>query len=124
MRVGLERVSVALVCGVAGVGKSSLASAFAAGWPGPVAYCRTAAEPSLAVLCEDALRQLGASGAVELAAVAAALDERGALWVLDDLHRLVLADSGHMSTRDQPAALTDAIVGFVEKWRERSRATA
>ena len=40
LALGVQRVSVALICGVAGVGKSSLASAFAATWPGPIAYCR------------------------------------------------------------------------------------
>jgi tetratricopeptide (TPR) repeat protein len=94
--LGMQRVSVALICGVAGVGKSSLASAFAASWPGPIAYCRVGSQPVLEVLGEDVLRQLEAPGVGlpgdVLARVAAQLDEREAMWIVDDLHRLAVED--------------------------------
>jgi len=96
LALGVQRVSVALICGVAGVGKSSLASAFAATWPGPTAYCRVGSQPTLEILCEDVLRQLNAPGAGlpgdMLTTVAAELDERAAMWIVDDLHRLAVAD--------------------------------
>lgn len=96
----MQRVSVALVCGVAGVGKSSLASAFAATWSGAIAYCRVGSPPTIEILCEDVLRQLGAPSAAlggePLVAVAQKLDERAALWVLDDLHRLAVEDQARL----------------------------
>ncbi len=91
--VGLGRVSVAVVCGVAGVGKSALASAFAATWEGPVAYGRIGSEASIAELCDDLVRQLaGSCGDSSPRVAARVLDERRALWVLDDLHRLAPDD--------------------------------
>ena len=93
LRVGLARVSVAVICGVAGVGKSALASTFAASWGGPVAYGRVGSAASLAELYDDVVRELGGRREGDAAAgVARMLDEHGALWVLDDLHRLAVAD--------------------------------
>jgi tetratricopeptide (TPR) repeat protein len=73
-----------------------LASAFAATWPGPIAYCRVGSQPTLEILCEDLLRQLSASSAGlpgdALAAAAAHLDERAAMWIVDDLHRLAVEE--------------------------------
>ena len=97
LAVGLKRVSVAVIYGVAGVGKSSLASAFAATWSGPIAYCRIGSNASLEIVYEDLLRQLldAAGGALPVEPVEAAareLDERAALWIIDDLHRLAAED--------------------------------
>ncbi|HEY5952247.1 MAG TPA: AAA family ATPase [Kofleriaceae bacterium] len=91
LAVGMQRVSVALIYGVAGVGKSSLASAFASTWTGPIIYCRLGSQSTIAIVCEDLLRQLDATGST-LSDAAAKLDERTALWVLDDLHRLPIEE--------------------------------
>jgi tetratricopeptide (TPR) repeat protein len=100
LALGIQRVSVALIYGVAGVGKSSLASAFASTWTGPIAYCRLGSESSIAILCEDLLRQLEVSrsalSAEPLVAAAQQLDERAALWILDDLHRLSADDQARV----------------------------
>ncbi|MFE8603049.1 AAA family ATPase [Archangium violaceum] len=92
----LEQLPVALVYGVGGVGKSTLVYALAAGRRGgPVVYDSVSPGEPLAALVDDARRQL-ARGAVpealddeeRLLDLAGRLDEHGALWVLDDLHRL------------------------------------
>ena len=89
----LVRVPVALLCGVGGVGKSALAAAFAATWPGLVV--KTEVSGALAELIDDTARLLGGTGGPELAplddrvrAVADRLDGAGGLWLIDDLHRL------------------------------------
>lgn len=93
---GLARVPVAVVCGLAGVGKSSLAYAVAAAWAGPVVHARaTAAGPS--ALLDELRRALGAVTELRTdderaAALARALDAAGALAVVDDLHVLPDAD--------------------------------
>ncbi len=91
---GLRQVSVALVVGVAGVGKSAITYALAARWPKPVAYRKATREP-LAVLLDDARRQLTTEAlptarddAERILELADALDRDGALLVLDDLHHL------------------------------------
>lgn len=58
LRDAFARVPVAPICGVAGVGKSALASAFAAGWPGLVVRSDVGGD-DLAVLVDDAARLLG-----------------------------------------------------------------
>ncbi|MBE7449873.1 MAG: ATP-binding protein [Kofleriaceae bacterium] len=89
---GLARVPVAVVCGLAGVGKSSLAYAVAAAWAGPVVHARaTAAGPS--ALLDELRRALGAVTELRTdderaTALARALDAAGALAVVDDLHVL------------------------------------
>ncbi len=93
---GLARVPVAVVCGLAGVGKSSLAYAAAAAWPGPAVYARaTAAGPS--ALLDELRRALGAVTELRTdderaGALARALDAAGAVAIVDDLHLLVAAD--------------------------------
>ncbi|WP_309888410.1 winged helix-turn-helix domain-containing protein [Archangium sp.] len=91
----LVQLPVALVYGVGGVGKSALVYALAAGFEGPVVYDIVKPGAPLAALVDDVRRQL-ARGAVpqvmdddeRLLDLAQQLDGRGALWVLDDLHRL------------------------------------
>jgi tetratricopeptide (TPR) repeat protein len=92
-----SRVPVGLICGVAGVGKSALATAFAADWPGPVV--RTELATDLAELADDACRLLGMRVAPDavpvegrLRELAARLDEVAGLLVVDDLHRLAPAE--------------------------------
>ncbi|AKJ08043.1 Hypothetical protein AA314_09669 [Archangium gephyra] len=95
LQVMLLHLPVALVYGVGGVGKSTLVYALAAGRGGPVVYDSVSAGEPLAALVDDVRRQL-ARGAVpeamddeeRLRDLAERLDESGALWVLDDLHRL------------------------------------
>ncbi len=90
---GLARVPIALICGLAGVGKSSLAYAVAAGWTGPTVHARVIG-PELTTVVDD-LRRALVPAAAELRtddercrALARALDEAGALAVVDDLHVL------------------------------------
>lgn len=86
-------VAVAVITGVAGVGKSTLARAHAARWPGPVAVVPLRPGASIALLSEDVHRQLGvarydlaADDDEGLAQLWALLDAQGALLVLDELH--------------------------------------
>ncbi len=91
---GLARVAVALVVGVAGVGKSGLAYAFAARRGGQSLHRKLRREPLGALL--DDLRRLTAGGPVpelrsdaeRLEDLAYRLDEGDCLLVLDDLERL------------------------------------
>ncbi len=91
----LASIPVALVYGVGGVGKSALVYALAARFAGPIVYESVTPDEPLAALVDDVRRQL-ARGAVpeavdddeRLLELAERLDERKALWVLDDLHRL------------------------------------
>ena len=121
---GLARVPVAVVCGLAGVGKSSLAYAAAEGWKGPTVHAR-ATGPELTAVVED-LRRAVTPAAAELRtddercrALARALDDAGALAVVDDLHvlapdaqaRLLGAVGAHLArgrliatSRERPAS--------------------
>lgn len=93
---GLARVPVAVVCGLAGVGKSSLAYAVAARWPGPTVHA--VAGRGLGALVDELRRRTGGPVAElrtddeRCAALAARLDDTGALAVVDDLHRLPPAE--------------------------------
>ena len=97
---GLAQVPVAIVCGLAGVGKSSLAYALAATWTGPTAHLAVTGATLGAVL-DEARRALGPAPELlgddaRAAALATTLDERGALLVLDDLHRLAPDDQARL----------------------------
>jgi tetratricopeptide (TPR) repeat protein len=90
------RVAVVVVCGVAGVGKSALASAVASEWAGACVYRKLVDGESLASIADDVRRQLE-GGVVEpqpveeearLADLAERIERAAALWVLDDLHVL------------------------------------
>ncbi|HJZ87004.1 MAG TPA: AAA family ATPase, partial [Polyangia bacterium] len=91
----LERVPVAIIGGVAGIGKSALAYAMAARWPSATVHTRVAPEEPLASVLDDLRRRL-AGGAVPEAGsdderlddLAARLEATGALCLLDDLHHL------------------------------------
>lgn len=97
---GLAKVPVGLICGLAGVGKSSLAYAVAAAWSGPVAHV-AARGPELGALLDEVRRTLGAAPEVlgddaRAAALAEALDRDGALAVIDDLHLLGADDQARL----------------------------
>src|SRR5687767_10903390 len=87
----LGRVRCGVIYGVPGVGKTTLAKAFAEKHDGPV-LLRSARAASLMELLDDARRFFGAgevtSDAARLAELATKLDERRALLVIDDLHAL------------------------------------
>lgn len=90
---GLALVAVAVITGVAGVGKSTLARAHASRWAGPVAVVTLRPGASIALISEDVHRQLGVARddlAVDddgcLAQLWALLDAHGALLVIDELH--------------------------------------
>ncbi|WP_437758457.1 winged helix-turn-helix domain-containing protein [Sorangium sp. So ce1389] len=89
----LARVRAAVLYGVAGVGKTSLALAFARTWPGPVVHHKVAPDEPLHVLVDDLRRQL-AGGPVRQCDASEALDQlvrrldqAAALCIVDDLHR-------------------------------------
>ena len=92
-----------MAVGEAGIGKSALAYALAERWSGPTLYGKVGAEP-LAVSVNDARRQLAdgepvtemATDSERLVDLARRLDERTALWVIDDLHRLPPASRGEL----------------------------
>jgi len=99
---GLVDVPVAVICGVPGIGKSTLAAAHAASWPGPTIHVELAAGGSTADLIAyliDAIHgRLGMArtglahdDAARLDALWALLDGTAALVVLDDLHCLAPA---------------------------------
>ena len=67
LRDKLEQVPIAVIYGVAGIGKSTLACALAASWHGPVAYRKAGDEEPVAALLDDVRRQL-AGGPVSEAA--------------------------------------------------------
>lgn len=75
---------MAVVFGVAGVGKSALAFALADAWPGPVIYARVGSA-GLDAAVEDACRALEVRSR-ELPELLAHIDEQAALWLVDDIH--------------------------------------
>ncbi len=88
----MERVSVAVVVGVAGVGKSALAHAYAARFADTSVYARVGSEP-LGSLLDDVRRQLERGTVPELfddearaLDLAERLDREPSLLVLEDLH--------------------------------------
>src|SRR5207248_7546466 len=95
LRDKLKQVPIAVIYGVAGIGKSTLACALAASWDGPVAYRKAGDGEPVAALLDDVRRQL-AGGPVSEAAtdderledLVQRMDATRALWLLDDLHRL------------------------------------
>jgi AAA ATPase-like protein len=96
----LARLPMAVLYGVSGVGKSALAYACGAAWAGPAVYARAGAGRPLASLVGDLCMALGeaAAGGPPFdapdddeacgAALADALDARGALLLLDDVDAL------------------------------------
>ncbi len=89
------RVSVAVVYGMAGVGKSALVHTFAQRFGEAAAYGRAAAGVALATLLDDARRQLARGAVAEvtsdderMADLVLRLDDEPALYVLEDLHAL------------------------------------
>ena len=95
---GLAQVPVAVICGLAGVGKSSLAYAIAAGRPTVHATVRG---PELGAVMDELRRGLGPAPEVlgddaRAAALAEALDEREAVAVIDDLHALAADDQARL----------------------------
>lgn len=89
----LAQVPVALICGFGGVGKSALAQAFADTWSGPVFAATVTGE--LDELIDDTCKQLGGDACAprsprehRMRMLAERVDDLGALWIVDDLHRL------------------------------------
>ncbi len=94
----LPHVPVAVICGVAGIGKSTLAFSIAERWESEVIYRRIGDGEPLSRLIDDVRRALARGSAPELEKnedrmvdLAERLDEAHALLVLDDLHRLDLS---------------------------------
>ena len=88
------RVSVAWLYGVGGVGKTTLARAFADHAPGPVVFCDAGSAP-LDALLDDARRELGPKSRPEprdtrrrIEDLAVRLNQRRATWIVDDAHEL------------------------------------
>lgn len=81
----LDRESAAAICGMAGVGKSRLALAYAEQWAGPTCWVAVAALPDDArAVVGEVCRQLGVAHYDE--ELAAVIDRERALVVLDDVH--------------------------------------
>lgn len=87
-------VTLAWIDGVAGVGKSTLALAFAERWPGSVVVCQAGSLP-LEALLDDARMALGPpeppeprDNAARIADLIRRLEAKSALFVLDDAHKL------------------------------------
>lgn len=95
----LVHVPVAVICGVPGIGKSTLAFAIAERWARPAVYQRITEGAPLARLIDDVRRAIARGPVPEIddddermAELAERLDDAHALLVIDDLHRL---DLGH-----------------------------
>ncbi|HEY0191826.1 MAG TPA: AAA family ATPase, partial [Kofleriaceae bacterium] len=99
LRARLERHRLAVVAGMPGVGKSTLALAYAEAWAeagtGPVCWIAVARASSIAALAGEVSRQLevahydqDADDDPRLAELMARIDRERALVVLDDLHAL------------------------------------
>ena len=96
-----ERFEAVALLGVAGVGKSAMAQALASSYSGPVVASR-ARDDSLSSVINDARHLLSEDedGAIvdlanddeRLDELAAQLNDLGALWFLDDIHRLPAED--------------------------------
>src|SRR5262245_45493431 len=98
LRAGLDQLSVAVICGIAGVGKSALAQAYAASFAGPV-FSQKVSSSALSTLADDLRRRLTpgplsepATPEERLADLVSRLEESRGLWVLDDLHHLSVAE--------------------------------
>lgn len=95
LRSMLDRVRSALVFGVAGVGKSTLAYTLAAVWPHPVVYHRVDDDEPGSVVVDRALHQLTRDDvpasmplSERVAELAERMDAVSALLLVDDVHRL------------------------------------
>jgi DNA-binding response OmpR family regulator len=95
----LVRVPVALICGVPGIGKSTLAFAIAERWGRRAVYRRITRGEPLGRLIDRARSAVTGGSVPELdddddriADLAERLDEAHALLVIDDLHRLASDD--------------------------------
>ncbi len=91
----LAHVPVAVIYGIGGLGKSTLARAFAERWDGTAVWVAAGARPAIAAITAEVFRQLGvarydldAGDAERVAALAEVLDRHRALLVIDDLHAL------------------------------------
>ena len=98
----VAQVPATIVVGVPGVGKSALAHAFAARWPGAVVRQRVSDAPASALL-DDVRRQLAHDVVEELSSdeeraadIARRLASVGGLWLLDDFHRLAADDQARL----------------------------
>jgi tetratricopeptide (TPR) repeat protein len=95
MRAAHVDVPVAIIYGIAGVGKSTLALAYASRWTGPVAYVNVHAALTIAELA-DAIHQslsvvrhdVARDDGERLAEMWADIERCGCLAIIDDLHLL------------------------------------
>jgi tetratricopeptide (TPR) repeat protein len=92
---GLSRVVAGAICGAAGVGKTSLAHAVAARWPGDCVAVRVHSDTPLAAAVDDARRQLAkgpvpqaTSDAERLEDFGDRLEQQRGLCIFDDADRL------------------------------------
>lgn len=99
----LARVPVALVYGVAGVGKSALVHAFAERWGEAAVYARATEDAPLGALVDDARRQLARGPVPEvtsdderIADLVERLESEPALFVVEDLHGASEPESAHL----------------------------
>lgn len=91
----LRQVPVALVYGIAGVGKSTLVAALADRWRGPVAWVSVRSDATISSLTAEAMRLLKVprydvleDDEERVARLCELLDQHQGLVVLDDLHLL------------------------------------
>lgn len=91
----LRQVPVALIYGIAGVGKSTLVAALADRWPGPVAWVAVRPDATISSLTAEAMRLLKVprydvleDDEERVARLCELLDQHQGLVVLDDLHLL------------------------------------
>lgn len=118
VEAALDTIPVAVIYGVAGVGKSTLALEHASRWSGPVVYLKLGGEMTVAAIAHEVHRQLGVTrfdvsltDEERLEDIWALLDDHGCLAVIDDIHHL-------------PAEARDLVVDSATQFLHRGRLVA